>query len=265
MRRLSFTLVELIVAISIIALLITILLCVLQSSRRHARSVLCGSHIKQLALGLLTYETENETFPHAFDNTPKDPPLSGYPGSSVYDRRGWWWFNHIIDYSRKDHGGTSIVLCPDRHIRRRGLEDYVLRGNYGVNQSICKSSSGRSTWAEFIGRPSRAADVPYPSETLLVVDSGYSMINWWHATDSPPVVLGNSIIEDTAYIPGLWINKKRALWPGQEEDAINGRHPNKTVNVGFTDGHVSSNKADDLCVEKTNDEYKNLCPLWLPK
>jgi prepilin-type processing-associated H-X9-DG protein len=91
------------------------------------------------------------------------------------------------------------------------------------------------------------------------------MINWWQATDNPPVTLGSIMIEDTAYIPGLWINKERALWPGQEWDAIYGRHPNKTVNVGFVDGHVSRNKADDLLVEKTGDYYKNKSPLWVPK
>jgi prepilin-type processing-associated H-X9-DG protein len=90
------------------------------------------------------------------------------------------------------------------------------------------------------------------------------MINWWHATDAPPVFL-DSTIEDTAYIPGLWINKDRVLWSGQEHDAINGRHPNKTVNVGYVDGHISRTKADDLFVEKTDDSYKNRSPLWAPK
>jgi prepilin-type processing-associated H-X9-DG protein len=102
-------------------------------------------------------------------------------------------------------------------------------------------------------------------ETLFVVDSGYSMINWWHATDAPPVSLNNTMIEDAAYIPGLWINIDRELWPGQEQDAINGRHPNKGVNVGFADGHISRVKADDLLVEETGGNYKNLSPPWLPK
>jgi len=127
-------------------------------------------------------------------------------------------------------------------------------------------SHGRKSHAEFIAVPLRSVDISHPGQTLLVVDSGYSMINWWHVTDSPPVVLGNSVIEDTAYIPGLSINKERALWPGQEEDAIGGRHPNKTVNVGFADGHVGRSEADALLVEKiANDSHKNLSPLWLPK
>ena len=135
-----------------------------------------------------------------------------------------------------------------------------------MNQSICKSSIGWERDAEFgfIGTPLRTGNISHPGQTLLVADSGYSMINWWHATDVPPVVVGQTR-EDTAYIPGLWINIDRNLWPGQEQDAINGRHPNKGVNVGFVDGHVGQIKADDLFVEKISDDYKNLHPLWLPK
>ena len=264
MKWRGFTVIELLVIISIIAFLTAILLPSLQNSKRQAKAVLCGSNVKQLVLGLISYETENETFPHAFDNTLLEPPPGGYPGLFEYDRTGWWWFNHIIDFSIKDLGKTSVVWCPSRQIRNTKLKYNVLSGNYGVNQSICKSSAGSKSRAEFIGTPLRAVDILYPGQTLLLIDAGYSMINWWHATDSPPTLLGNTI-EDTAYIPGLWINKDRALWLGQEEDAIYGRHPNKTVNVGFADGHTSREKADDLFVRKTNDEYKNLYPLWLPR
>jgi len=265
MRKPAFTLVELVVAIATIALLLTISVSSLQSARRRAKAALCGSNVRQLILALMAYETENETFPHAFDTSPAGPPPGGYPGYSQYDRKGWWWFNHIVDYSKKDSDRVSAIWCPFRQVRTDNLKDNVLCGNYGVNQSICKSSVGRRSHAEFIGIPLRSTDISHPSQTLLLVDSGYSMINWWHAADIPPVLLGNSTIEDTAYIPGLWINRERALWPGQEEDAINGRHPNKTINVGFADGHVNRTKAEDLFVEKTNSGYENIRPLWLPK
>jgi len=135
-----------------------------------------------------------------------------------------------------------------------------------VNRSICKSSDDRqSRREEFVGTPLSTSQIPSPGKSLLIIDSGYSIISWWHAVDEPPVILGNTIIEDTAYIPGLKINKNRNLWLGQEQDAIYGRHPNKTVNVGFADGHVSRTKANDLFVEKTNDGYINKSPLWAPK
>jgi prepilin-type processing-associated H-X9-DG protein len=263
MKRTCFTLIEILVVIAVIALLTAILLPSLQNSRQQAKAVVCSSNIKQLVLGLVTYETENETFPHALDGTRLEPPPGGFAGYFQYDRPGWWWFHHITDYSIEDSVRASIILCPSRQIKNSELEGNVLCGNYGVNQSVCKSSGGRENHAEFIGRPLRSSDISRPCETLLIVDSGYSMINWWHATDVPPAILGNTI-EDTAYVPGLWINEERALWSGQEWDAINGRHPNKSVNIGFADAHISRTKADDLFVEKTNDRYKNLWPLWEP-
>lgn len=263
MRHAAFSLVELIVVIGLIALLLAITAPALQSSREQARSVLCSSNIRQLLIGLHTYELENETLPYSLDTNPTNPPPGDYPGNHSYDRMGWWWFNYINYYSESKNK-KQVLWCPSRQIREFEL-DFVLHGNYGVNQSICKSASGGSSRAEFIGKSLCTAALPHPGQTFLIVDSGYSIINWWHAADLPPVALSNTTIEDTAYVPGLKINAERELWPGQEQDAIDGRHPNKTINVGFADGHVNCTRADELLVKKTGDTYKNRSPLWLPK
>jgi prepilin-type processing-associated H-X9-DG protein len=183
----------------------------------------------------------------------------------MYDRPGWWWFNRIIDYSGKNSDKDSIIWCPSREITNAELKKNVLCGNYGVNLSICKSSRGRSgkSEAEFIGEPLSGSEIPHPVQTLLIIDSGYSMISWRHVADIPPEPFGNSI-EDAAYVPGLKINKEKKLWPGMEWDAITGRHPNRKVNAGFADGHVGRTKADDFFVEKTGTGYKNRYPLWRP-
>ena len=262
MKREGFTLIELLVVIAVIALMIAILLPSLRISRLQAEALLCSSQIKQLVLNLTMYEDENETFPHAFDDTSQKPPPGGEPGNPLYDRIGWWWFNHISDHSRKNKGKKAPLWCPSRRIKDPQIE-HVLHGNYGVNQSICKNSNGRKSRAEFIGMPLSKSDIKRQGETLLIVDSGYSIINWWHVSDVPPMSLGSST-EDAAYVPGLKSNKEKALRPGLEWDAINGRHPNKKVNVGFVDGHVERRQAEDLFVEKTETGYNNRYPLWRP-
>jgi len=266
MRRIGLALVELLVVISIMALLMAIVVPLTRSSRQQAKAALCGSNIRQLLFGLLAYESENQRFPFAFDDTPITPPPGGWPGGQAYDRVGWWWFNYIDEGFFNDVSGPkTVLLCPSKNLRDIRLKDNILCGNYGVNQSICKCTTGSLTRAEFIGTPLSLSNMPRPSQSLLIVDSGYSMINWWHATDAPPYALG-SMIEDTAYIPGLKINEERTnLWSGQKDDAINGRHPGKTVNVGFADGHTSRTKADNLLVEKSTDGYKNNSPHWRPK
>ncbi|MFA5291935.1 MAG: type II secretion system protein [Phycisphaerae bacterium] len=266
MKRISFTLPELIVVVSIMAILIALIVPVLRSSRERAKTILCGSNIKQLTSGLLIYENQNQTLPLSFGKTITSPPPGGYAGYNEYDRMGWWWFNFIKGFYKKSDEKNTVVKCPSKLMYDSKLNKDILCGNYGVNRSICKSSDDRqSRREEFIGTPLKTTDIPTPGNTLLLVDSGYTMISWWNATDAPPVILNNNLIEDTAYIPGLKTNKNRKLWPGQEKDAINGRHPNKTVNAGFADGHISLIKADDLFVGKIEDGYKNKVPLWVPK
>ena len=266
MRRAGFTVVELFVVLSVTALLMALLLPSLQNSREQAKTVLCSSNVKQLVLGLVTYEAEYETFPCAFDKLIPGPPPGGYPGYGQYDKVGWWWFNFIEGFYTKSDSRRTVVRCPSKRLSNPKLKNNILCGNYGVNRSICKSSDDiPSRREEFVGTPLCSSDIPSPSRTMLIVDSGYSIISWWHATNIPPVALDSRIIEDTAYIPGLRINRERDLWPGQEEDAIGGRHPNKTVNVGFMDDHVDKVEAESLFVEKTADGYKNKNPLWQPK
>lgn len=116
---------------------------------------------------------------------------------------------------------------------------------------------------EFCGVPRSTSSLRQPGSTLLLLDSGYATICWWHAAREPPFTFGPSI-QDAAYVPGLEINETKTLWPGQATDAINGRHPGKSVNVGFADGHVSRLKARELLVEKADPNNWNNKPLWSP-
>jgi prepilin-type processing-associated H-X9-DG protein len=264
MERPCFTLVELLVVIAIIALLVAILIPMLQSSKERTKAVICSSNINQLTVSLFTYDIDNGCFPYGFYGT-FALPAGGYHGNPAFDKMGWWWFNYTYDYLRRNRGEKTTLWCPSRRINDPSFE-FVLHGNYGVNRSICRSYNDILPNSEdLVVKPLRGCDIPRPAQTMLIVDSGYSIIGWWHATDVPPETLDKTNIQDTAYIPGLGINKERDLWPFQKEDAEDGRHPNKTVNVGFADGAVDRIEANDLYVGKTDDDYMNRSPLWVPK
>jgi len=267
MRRFGLTLIELILVIGIITVLFALLVPSLQRSRLQAKAAVCMSNIRQLNSFFSMYVNDSGKFPYGFDNTPAGTPVGGYAGYIQYDRTGWWWFNYLGEFYKKSLVGKTVLQCPSKQIKQPKLKDDILCGNYGVNLSICRMSTGNADQNEFIDKPRWCSEILRPAQTLLIVDSGYAIINWWHAADvlPPPGTLGNTNIEDTAYVPGLSINRQRQLKPGQEIDAFYGRHPQMTVNVGFADGHVARIKAEDLLVKKTSDgHYENRSPLWTP-
>ena len=264
MVRRGFTLIELLIVIAVLALLVALTTIALRTSSQRARTVRCQHNVRGLVLAMLTYDLENQSFPYGFYPT-LNPPEGGFPGDQSFDRLGWWWFNFTGEYYRRSDPKKTILRCPSRRVDTPGLTENMLWGNYGVNRAICKSRGGSmSNDREFVGRPLRSTDILNPDRTLLIVDSGYSLISWWNVTADPPFDLGDKG-PDASYIPGLDINVPRNVLPGCDQDAVLGRHPNRAVNTGFAGGHVESLKARDFLVEKTGDSYGNMKPLWWPE
>ena len=274
MKRRGLTLIELITVISIIAILTGILLPALHGARERARSLLCRTHLKELNLSMALYTQDNNSFPFGHMFTTQTIPFGCYVGDANLDPLGWFWFNFIGDYYSHVYldKRNSLLRCPSRIVTQGRTIGNVLACNYGVNQSICKSDHGYfiTKRPEFFGpRPLKPDEVRHPSRTLLLMDSGYSLICWSHATTTPLYEPNPAFPPDNAYIPGLSINQTRSnIYEGQEYDAIHGRHANQRINVNFADGHIENRKAEDLLVERVDQgeiSYDhNRYPLWDP-
>jgi prepilin-type N-terminal cleavage/methylation domain-containing protein/prepilin-type processing-associated H-X9-DG protein len=268
MRHRAFTLVELLVVISIITLLAALSFFALGGARQRAKAVVCRANLHQLLISLHNYDAEHQSLPYGYDFKGGAQAPGGQMGNPLYELPGWWWYHYARVVRVKSREGLKLLQCPSSRLEDSKLNVDVLYGKYGVNRSLCKVSPVSLTHArglytdEFVGSPLSIGSICQPGSTLLIGDSGYSLLCWWNATVDPQVTLSDKNIEDTSYVPGLEINKKKLLWPGQTVDAIGGRHPNKTVNVGFADGHADIQPASGLLVEKTKDGQYTNTRLW---
>jgi prepilin-type N-terminal cleavage/methylation domain-containing protein/prepilin-type processing-associated H-X9-DG protein len=226
----GFTLVELLVVMSIISLLLSVLLPALKAVRQRGQAVVCMSNIKQLGLAFMLYAQE-------------------YNGYAMPARLGqtriYWWgqvtpegIDHkagiVWSYLRSELGGKSVFECP-----AQPFGSYKLQGASGSNDPkwitstygyngyfLCPSQSGWRELADFIGLWQKIINISSPATVLVFADS---------LIDSD---LTGGIQNNFSLDPPYKYNYRNG-WEKNQCPTTCFRHNEKT-NAIFVDGHSES-------------------------
>lgn len=137
-KRSAFTLVELLVVISIIGTLISLLLPAVQQARETARRINCVSNQREIVQALWSYESSRSTLP-GYDNQLAAGPLYRRAGwlpcilaelgdQPTYDR----WTDGTIPNNLLERNFNKLMVCPSRGSANTTFPD----NSYVVNSGM---------------------------------------------------------------------------------------------------------------------------------
>jgi prepilin-type N-terminal cleavage/methylation domain-containing protein/prepilin-type processing-associated H-X9-DG protein len=247
-NRPGFTLVELLVVITIIGMLIALLLPAVQAAREAARRAQCTNNLKQIGLALHNYHDTHLAFPPSFVITPGGGGLNGPPHPDTGDTGpGWAWGMLLLPYLEQRPLFDSfdvrrpcwdpvnalaarttlpVFLCPSAS-GKGGRPDapFDVRSEDGAvlatfSRSCYVANTGQEQpWIYFLHRwegnpdPAHNADGPlYRNSPTRVADVTDGLSNTVFVGEHSPVVSDKTWV---GVVPGAWICPKPGFALGE--------------------------------------------------
>ncbi|HEY3397871.1 MAG TPA: DUF1559 domain-containing protein [Armatimonadota bacterium] len=211
-RRSGFTLIELLVVIAIIAILAAILFPVFARAREKAMQSNCLSNVKQLTLGVIMYNSDNDQY--------MPPAWRDWGGSPTC-----WpsWRGAIYPYVKN----LQLFKCPSR--MTLGTDGETAPGSnaqfpcgYGINADAGGAGhpvTGAAWQLGTVDGPQKDTSIVKPAETIVIAET--------NATGPPSSLF--CYLSQTISNPAWACTNLAAPHGGQS-------------NYGFCDGHVKCMK-----------------------
>lgn len=254
-RGCGFTLVELLVVVSIVAGLIVMLLPALGSARRQVRTVLCGTQLRELARGWTFYaQTNNDVM------VPGRPGNIG--GNGLYFIGNGWKFRprwvaslgaaveiYAYNYPRQDNQHQPIenrlLICPS-------VREWVSEKNmsYGYNFQFLGNARTKVGGPGFINFPLKTSQILRP--TVFAADSLGTAAHFPTAERLPNRPDGSTHLRSAGF-HAFMLDPPRLTDVSDQCDNDNygyrgGPDPRHAGRVQFawTDGHVELQAPEDV-------------------
>ncbi len=243
-QRRGFSLIELLVVISIVALLISLLLPSLNSARAIAQSAKCMANERQISIATRAYSTENKEY----------WPISTYAMCTHPEHSTALWATVVAHYGNNPYNTeypTNATLFPDAAKFTSYTE--TKKNRQGILK--CPSSISTNTW----GGPT-SVSYGYNGHA-----GGLGVNDWftydWLASYGP--ITGPSIkrnygrirtsdiirATNTVHVADMVTQGSYeyvAYQLGTGPAALLGIHTNETSNILYTDGHAANKKPSDV-------------------
>jgi len=266
-RRWAFTMIELLIVMAIIAVLISLLLPAIQSSREAARRAQCANNLMQLGIALGNYASTHSVFPPGVVN--EKGPIENLPHGYHHG-----WIVQILPFICQDNvyrridfresvyapsndtavGVTiSTLLCPSEN-RRHGASNYA-GCHHDVDAPIAADNHG----VLYLNSRVRYDDIPDgPAHTILLgeIRGGGPTLGWASGTRSTLRNTGNPINAPDLLMPPIGNSRSSSterrgpvdyeaidqlvadgLWPVQLSGGFSSNH-GVGANFLFCDGSV---------------------------